>query len=119
MPFRSSAALLPLTPLDFEILLSLSDGDRHGYAILQAVGERLGGLMPLRTGTLYRGLARLLDEGLIDEVASRLSAADDDKRRRYYRITPHGRQIARSEAARLADQVKAARKRKLLPATRR
>jgi DNA-binding PadR family transcriptional regulator len=109
MPFRSSDSVLPLTPISFEILLALSEGDRHGYAILQQVESRTAGLLPLRTGTLYRALARLEEAGLIAP-----SNTSDDERRRYYRITTKGRDVAREEARRLADQVAAARARKLL-----
>jgi DNA-binding PadR family transcriptional regulator len=109
MPFKPPDALLPLTPVAFEILLALADEDLHGYAILQAVDARLGGLLPLRTGTLYRSLARLLDDGLIEEM-------EGDERRRFYRITAHGREVASLEAERLAGQVAAARARRLLPA---
>jgi DNA-binding PadR family transcriptional regulator len=116
MPFRPSESLLPLTPISFEILLALSDEDRHGCAILQAVEARLGARLPLRTGTMYRALARLLDEGLIDEVPG---APDDDARRRTYRITTEGRRIARADAERLADQVEAARARRLLPSSKK
>ena len=115
MSFKSSDALLPLTPVAFEILLALADEDLHGYAILQAVDARLAGLLPLRTGTLYRSLARLLDDALIAEVAGGDAA---DERRRYYRITAHGREVATLEAERLAGQVEAARARRLLPAKR-
>jgi DNA-binding PadR family transcriptional regulator len=126
MPFRSSDALLPLTPISFEILLALLEGDRHGYAILQSVEARLGGVLPMRTGTIYRALARLLDEGLIGRAtessrrpgASRPAAAEDE-RRRHYRITPLGRKIAKAEAERLADQVNAARAHRLLPESRK
>jgi DNA-binding PadR family transcriptional regulator len=114
MPFRSASGPLPLTPVAFEILLALSEGDRHGYAILQQVERRVGSILPLRTGTLYRALARLLEDGLIDEAAG---AAGEDERRRHYRITPRGREIARAEARRLADQVAAAKARKLLRRT--
>lgn len=116
MPFRRADASLPLTPISFEILLSLLGGERHGYAILQAVETRMQGALPLRTGTMYRALARLLDEGLIERMDA---AEDDDPRRRYYRITAHGRAIARAEARRLADQVEAARAHRLLPESRR
>jgi len=111
MPFRSPDSTLPLTPISFEILLALTEGDRHGYAILQQVELRTAGLLPLRTGTLYRALARLEEAGLIDLVDG---PASDDERRRYYRLTAKGRDIAREEAKRLEDQVAAARSRKLL-----
>ena len=113
MPYKPSDALLPLTPVAFEILLALAEENLHGYAILQAVEARLGGLLPLRTGTLYRSLARLLEGELIDEVAGGDAA---DERRRCYRITAHGRKVAAQEAARLEGQVTAARARRLLPA---
>jgi DNA-binding PadR family transcriptional regulator len=116
MPFKPSDSVLPLTPISFEVLLALVAGELHGYAILQAVEGRLAGKLPLRTGTMYRALARLLDEGLIERVGT---GADDDPRRRYYRITAFGRQTARAEARRLADQVDAARAHRLLPESRR
>lgn len=112
MPYRASQSPLPLTPISFEILMALLDGDRHGYAILQIVEARMGSLLPLRTGTMYRALARLLEEGLIDET---MAAPAADERRRTYRITTEGRRIARAEAERLADQVAAARAHRLLP----
>ncbi len=115
MSFRRAASPLPLTPLAFELLLALSDGTRHGYAILQVVEARLGGLLPMRTGTLYRALARLLDEGLIDEAAPPSTDGPPDERRRYYQLTPRGREILRAEAERLAGQVDAARAKRLLP----
>src|SRR5215510_5979924 len=100
MPFRSTDATLPLTPISFEILLALLDGDRHGYAILQAVSARVARFLPLRTGTIYRALARLLEQGLIDTTSG---PAETDERRRYYRITTAGRRVAKAEAERLAD----------------
>ena len=112
MPFRPSEAALPLTPIAFEILLALVEEDRHGYAILQAVEQRLKGRLPLRTGTLYRALARLVEDGFIVELDG---DPGEDGRRRVYRITRRGRTIARAESERLADQVAAARSRNLLP----
>ena len=112
MPFRASDSALPLTPTAFEILLALAQEDRHGYAILQAVEARLKGRLPLRTGTLYRALARLVEDGFIEELDA---SSEEDSRRRVYRITKRGRAIARAETERLADQVAAARSRNLLP----
>jgi DNA-binding PadR family transcriptional regulator len=117
MPFKPSDSVLPLTPISFEVLLALLDSELHGYAILQAVEARLAGRLPLRTGTMYRALARLLDEGLIERGAT--APDDGDPRRRYYRITAHGRATARAEARRLADQVEAARAHRLLPESKR
>ena len=112
MPFRRSESALPLTPIAFEILLALSEEDRHGYAILAAVEQRVKGRLPLRTGTLYRALARLVEDGFIEEIEG---ASTGDSRRRVYRMSKRGRAVARAETERLADQVAAARSRKLLP----
>jgi DNA-binding PadR family transcriptional regulator len=116
MPFKPSDALLPLTPISFEILLALMGGELHGYAILQAVESRIAGRLPLRTGTIYRALARLMDEELLERSGTN---DDEDPRRRYYRITAHGRATAKAEARRLADQVEAARAHRLLPESKR
>jgi DNA-binding PadR family transcriptional regulator len=121
MPFRRSDSLLPLTPIAFEILLALAEQDRHGYAILQAVEERLKGTLPLRTGTLYRALARLFEDELIEEVddgatrGGKAAAGSGDDRRRVYRLTKRGRMVARAEAGRLSSQLAVARSRKLAP----
>lgn len=101
-----------ITAMEFEILLSLADGDRHGYAIIQDIGERSGGAVTVRPGTLYRAVARLLDGGLIEEVQG--AHEDDDGRRRYYAMTRAGRHAAATESQRLARQVETARARKLL-----
>lgn len=101
--------LLPLPPAMFHILMALADDDRHGYAIIQDVAERTGGSVKLSAGTLYRSIQRMLDDGVIVEIDERPDPEDDDERRRYYRITPFGRNVARAEAGRLADLVKLAR----------
>ena len=100
---------LPLTAVVFEILLALADGDRHGYDVMRDVERRTEGQIVLHAGTLYRALSRLLDQRLIEELDDR-TGPDDDERRRYYRLTPLGRAVARAEAARLASQVNAARR---------
>lgn len=102
------ASFLPLTPLGFEILLSLSEEERHGYGILQDVQARVKGRMTLHAGTLYRALARLVETGLLEELDERPDP-ETDERRRYYAVTRLGRTVAREEAARLATQVVAAR----------
>jgi DNA-binding PadR family transcriptional regulator len=102
---------LPLSPVVFEILLALAGDDRHGYAIMLEVDSRSGGAVSLHAGTLYRALARLLEQELIEE----LDAGDtSDERRRRYRLTARGRAVARAEAARLSDQVDHARAIRLL-----
>lgn len=107
-----------LRPIEFEILLTLADGERHGYAIIQEVEARSDGRMRLETGTLYRALRRLVAEGYAKPMARRsprdVDAVHDDERRRYYSITPLGRAVAAAEAARLARLVAAAQAAKLL-----
>jgi DNA-binding PadR family transcriptional regulator len=104
-------AQLPLTPAVFHILLALADQDRHGYAIILDIAERTAGAMRLGTGTLYTAISRLLEQGLIEEPDERPAADEDDERRRYYRLTPYGRDVANAEARRLAALVKMARSR--------
>ena len=103
------AALLPLPPVTFHILLALSDQDRHGYAIIQEVEERTGGELRLSAGTLYRSIHRMLEQGLVVETRERPAPEDDDERRRYYRITRLGIETAKAEARRLEQLVKLAR----------
>jgi DNA-binding PadR family transcriptional regulator len=102
----------PLPPLWFEILVSLAGADLHGYAILQDVEQRTDGAIAMLPGTLYRALERLLEHGLIREVDA--PEADDDARRRYYRLTPAGRRAAREEALRLTATLGEARRRRLV-----
>ena len=111
---RDVDALLPLPFATFHILLALVDQDRHGYAILQDIEARTGGELRLSAGTLYRSIARMVEQGLIAEVRQR-PARGDDERRRYYRITPFGRNVARAEMARLAELIRLARARGLTP----
>lgn len=110
------SALLPLPPATFHILLALSVGERHGYAVIQDIETRTNGELRLSAGTLYRSIARMVEQGLIAEVARRRSIADDE-RRRYYRITAFGTAVARAEMARLADLVRLAKASGLTPRT--
>lgn len=105
---------LPLTPVAFEILLALADAERHGYGVLLEVERRTGGSVKLRPGTLYRALNRMLETGLVVEAAARPDRALDDERRRYYRLTQLGHEVAAAEARRLARAVESARAKKLL-----
>lgn len=106
---------LPLTVPVFQILLSLSDRDLHGYAIIQDIRERTAAEVELTASTLYAAIKRLLDNGLIEELDSRPGPEDDDPRRRYYRITSLGIDVARLETARLERALKMARQKKLAP----
>jgi DNA-binding PadR family transcriptional regulator len=105
----------PLTPAMFHVLLALAGEDLHGYAILKEVEIRTGGKVRLSTGTLYGIVKRLLSDGLITELRVRpAEAAGDDERRRYYRLTPHGRAVASEEAQRMDEMLAVARSRNLL-----
>jgi len=106
--------LLPLPPATFHILLALADDERHGYAIIQDIEARTGGELRLSAGTLYRSIARMVEQGLISEVTRRRAIAEDE-RRRYYRLTPFGTTVARAEMRRLARLVRMARARGLTP----
>ena len=108
----------PLTPALFNVLLALSDGEKHGYAILKEVEEQTSGEVELSTGTLYGIIKRLLAEGLIVELRSRPAAENDDQRRRYYRLTDDGRRLAVAEAERLAKLLARARSKRLIRAPR-
>jgi hypothetical protein len=98
---RAADELLPLRPVVFHVLLSLAEGERHGYAIVQDIVERSSGHVRLEPGNLYRHLKFMLDERLIEESERRPVAAKDDERRRYDRITKFGRLVALAETARL------------------
>ena len=109
---------VPLTPAMFHVLLALAGDDLHGYAILKEVELRTGGKVRLSTGTLYGIIKRLVNDGLIAELHSRPAESDDDERRRYYRLTPQGRQVATAEAERMDELLAIARARNLLKKTR-
>lgn len=104
----------PLTPAMFHVLLALAGDDLHGYAILKEVELRTGGKVKLSTGTLYGIIKRLLADGLIVERRARPVEANDDERRRYYRLTPQGRELAAAEAERMDEVLSIARARNLL-----
>ena len=103
-----------LTPAVFHILLSLADGEKHGYGIIQEVAERTDGAMVMGPGTLYGTLKRMLEAGLVEESGERRDPGLDDERRRYYRLTGRGRRAATAEAERLEALVRAARAKSLL-----
>ena len=113
---RGLRDLLPLTPAVMHILLALADEERHGYGIMKDVEGRSGGEMRLGPGTLYGAIKRMLADGLIEESDERPDPGLDDQRRRYYRITSFGREVAGAEAERLEGLVSAARAKKVIPA---
>ena len=109
------ASFLPLPRDTFQILVSLADRDRHGYAVMQDVRERTDGALRLSPSSLYSAIRRLLEQGLIEELAERPDPANDDERRRYYRLSKLGRAVAMAEARRLERVLADARATGLLP----
>ena len=115
MSKRDPRTLLPLTPQMLHVLLALADGDKHGYAVIKEVARRTDDEVVLGAGTLYALIKRQLADGLIVETDERPDPALDDERRRYYRLTAFGRQVAIAEVERLEAIVEQARAKKLTP----
>ena len=107
-------AFIPLKPDVFAVLLVLLEGDAHGYAIMQRAPSQSTGTGRLQAGALYRGLKRMLDDGLIRELDEQPVDATSDKRRRSYQITDLGREVAAAEAQRMADLLAFSRSHNLL-----
>jgi DNA-binding PadR family transcriptional regulator len=101
--------LTPLSPAFFHILLSLGEGERHGYALKREISLRTGGKLKLGPGVLYGSINKMVELGLIEESEARPDAHLDDERRRYYRITSYGRKVAQAEAARMRELVQLAK----------
>jgi len=89
-----------MKPAVFHVLLALADGDLHGYAIMQAVRDQSGGQIPLRTGSFYRHLATVIDDGLVAEAPAPRGVVDP-RRGTHYRLTPLGRKALAAERERL------------------
>jgi DNA-binding PadR family transcriptional regulator len=108
-------SLLPLPAAVFHILIALADRDRHGYSIMQDVTARTEGKVQLSAGTLYSSIRRMLEQGLIDELAESPDPSSTDERRRYYRLTRFGKRVAVAEVERLNALVQQARATGLVP----
>jgi DNA-binding PadR family transcriptional regulator len=106
---------LPLPTAVFHTLVALADRDRHGYSIMQDVGARTDGKVVLSAGTLYTAIRRMLEQGLIEELRESPDPDSGDERRRYYRLTQFGRDVAVAEARRLSSMLEHARATKLIP----
>ena len=98
-----------------QILLALADGDKHGYAIIKEVRRRSGGEVELGASSLYAVLKRLVADELVVETDERPHPSLDDERRRYYRLSELGRQVAVAEMKRLEGLLRQARAKRLLP----
>jgi len=115
---RNPDDCLPLTPAMFEVLISLADGEKHGYAVLKEVSRRSDGRVVLSPGTLYAIIRRFVNDGIVAESDERPHAALDDERRRYYRMTEFGREVAHAEARRMETALGMARAKSLIPRAR-
>jgi DNA-binding PadR family transcriptional regulator len=114
-PMPDPESFLPLPTATFHILVALADADRHGYAIMQDVTSGTDGRLKLNPGTLYTTIRRLLEQGLIEELDERPDPDEDDERRRYYRLTDLGREVAKAEVGRLQQALAFARQAGLAP----
>jgi DNA-binding PadR family transcriptional regulator len=108
-------SFLPLPAAVFHILVAVADRERHGYAIMLDVAARTDGKLRMSPGTLYGSIKRMLQDGLIEELDERPDPEHDDTRRRYYRITAFGREVAMAESARLSKLLGQARATGLAP----
>jgi DNA-binding PadR family transcriptional regulator len=108
-------SFLPLPTAVFHILVALADRDRHGYSIMQDVDARTGGKVRLSAGTLYTAIRRMLEQGLIEELRDSPDPGSADERRRYYRLTRLGRDVALAEARRFSELLEQARATRLIP----
>jgi DNA-binding PadR family transcriptional regulator len=104
----------PLSPVVLHVLLALADGDKHGYAIIKEIRRRTGGEIEIGSSSLYATVRRLLEEGLLTETDDRPDPSLDDERRRYYRLTKLGREIAVREVKRLQSVILQARAKRLV-----
>ena len=107
-------SLLPLTAPVFGVLLALADSQLHGYGIMQSLREKTEGRERLLPGSLYATIARMIEDGLIEEASAPTGAASSGPSRRYYRRTPFGKAVARAETERMRHLVKLAQSEKLL-----
>jgi DNA-binding PadR family transcriptional regulator len=112
---RDPNQLLPLKHATYQILLALGDGESlHGYAVMQAIADMTSGRETILPGTLYAALARMVDEGLVEESEPRADTASGGPPRRYYRRTAFGRAVARAESERLRALLEVARSQRML-----
>ena len=102
-------SFLPLSAPVYHVLVTLGDGEKHGYAMMQEIAERTEGQVELLPGTLYSTIKRMLADRLIESCAPPEGEGTVDDRRRYYGITRLGKKVAGAETERLAMLVRLAR----------
>lgn len=95
-----------LPQVSFSVMMALSLKPRHGYEIMQQVGEDSDGRIKLGPGSLYTAIKQLSETGLIEEMPF------EDNRRRYYRLTKKGWDRLNAELAYFDKTVRLAKQRK-------
>jgi DNA-binding PadR family transcriptional regulator len=115
---KDPSTILPLSAPALRILVTLGSRELHGYGIMQELKERTGGRETLLPGTLYSSMARMVDQGLVEEADDTEASASGGPRRRYYRTTQLGRRVARSEMERMETLMEVARATHLIPGAR-
>jgi len=95
-------------------MLTLVDGERHGYAMAREVSDRSDGSIQLGPGSLYWSLGRLADVGLIEQVPSGASSDGAAERRRYYQLTDLGRTVLKRETETLSKVLSFARSKRVV-----
>ena len=113
-PSSGSDPAGPLKPTELHILLALSAGDSHGYALRQEILRQTEGQVELEAGNLYRHIRRLEEQGFLEESGRRPPPSRDDERRRYYRLSTLGRRALTAELRRLRAIVRLAEERRLI-----
>ena len=114
---REITDFLPLHPKDYMVLFALSDGERHGYGLLKDIETHTDGVIKFDPSNLYRSMKRLIDQDLVIEAEKKESPEADNQRRRYYKITPFGRNVLQAESVRIGQLAAAAKERNLIPGT--
>ena len=116
---REPSDFLPLKQAVFQILLALGNEQMHGYGVMQALAEKTGGRERILPGTLYASIARMVDQGLVEELDAPDGESSGGPQRRYYRTTPLGREVARAESERLRVLLDVARSERILTESNR
>ncbi len=114
MPSPTSPSSIRMTSAVLHVLLSLVDGEAHAYGIMKAVPARTNGAVRIGPGSLHYTLVKLLEAGLVEETDHEGSLEEEDPRRKYFRLTSHGRAVLSAEATLLAGVVDFARARGLV-----
>ncbi len=115
MEEKHSRTRIPLTQAIYHILLALGDAEMHGYGIMQTLSEKTGGRETILPGTLYASLARMVDDGMVEEQDPPEDDYSGGPKRRYYRRTELGREVASAESGRLRVLLSMAAEQDILP----